>query len=114
MVYFAGHGMEMGGENWLLPVDAAAKTEIDIDKEAISLRTVMLAVSNGARLGLVILDACRNNPSRQKCCIRPTAYGRTRPCEIEPDKYFLLPTLRGTAPQAKPGRAVPAHSPQHY
>ena len=61
-VYFAGHGMEVGGENWLIPVDAALKRETDAENEAISLRSVMMQLSNTTSLGLVILDACRNNP----------------------------------------------------
>jgi Caspase domain len=61
-VYFAGHGMEISGENWLIPVDAELKRETDAANEAVSLRSVMLQVSNTTSLGLVILDACRNNP----------------------------------------------------
>jgi hypothetical protein len=61
-VYFAGHGMEVAGENWLIPVDANLKRETDAETEAISLRSVMLQVSNTTSLGLVILDACRDNP----------------------------------------------------
>jgi caspase domain-containing protein len=65
-VYFAGHGMEIGGENWLIPVDAELKKDTDAANEAVSLQTVMLQVSNTASLGLVILDACRNNPFTAK------------------------------------------------
>jgi hypothetical protein len=61
-VYFAGHGMEISGENWLIPVDAELKRDTDAENEAVSLRSVMLQVANTASLGLVILDACRNNP----------------------------------------------------
>ncbi|SFI33327.1 caspase family protein [Bradyrhizobium sp. cf659] len=61
-VYFAGHGMEINGENWLIPVDAALKRDTDAANEAISLQSVMLQVSNTTSLGLVILDACRDNP----------------------------------------------------
>src|SRR5262249_53403567 len=61
-LYFAGHGMEISGENWLIPVDAELKKDTDAANEAISLRSVMLQVSNTTSLGLVILDACRNNP----------------------------------------------------
>ena len=61
-VYFAGHGMEVNGENWLVPVDAALKRETDAENEAISLRSVMMQVSSTTSLGLVVLDACRNNP----------------------------------------------------
>jgi hypothetical protein len=61
-VFFAGHGMEISGENWLIPVDAELKKDTDAANEAVSLRSVILQVSNTTSLGLVILDACRNNP----------------------------------------------------
>ena len=49
-VFFAGHGMEVGGENWLIPVDAELKSDLDTEQEAISLRSVMLTVSAATRL----------------------------------------------------------------
>src|SRR5262249_51827871 len=60
--YFAGHGGEIGGNNWLLPTDAELKNEVDAGTEAIGLRSTMQAVAAAKTLGLVILDACRNNP----------------------------------------------------
>ncbi|MBR0753250.1 caspase family protein [Bradyrhizobium jicamae] len=66
VVYFAGHGMEINGENWLIPVDAELKRDTDAANEAISLRSVMLQVASTTSLGLVILDACRNNPFAAK------------------------------------------------
>jgi len=65
-VYFAGHGMEINGENWLIPVDADLKRDTDAANEAINLQSVMQQVSNTTSLGLVILDACRNNPFAAK------------------------------------------------
>jgi hypothetical protein len=65
-VYFAGHGMEIDGENWLIPVDAELKRDTDAANEAIGLHSVMAQVSNTGSLGLVILDACRNNPFAAK------------------------------------------------
>jgi len=62
VVFFAGHGMEISGENWLIPVDAELKKDTDAANEAVSLRSVILQVSNTTSLGLIILDACRNNP----------------------------------------------------
>ena len=55
VVYFAGHGMEIGGENWLIPVDAELRSDRDAENEAISLKSAMLQVANAASLGLVIL-----------------------------------------------------------
>ncbi len=66
IVFFAGHGMEMGGDNWLVPVDAELKSDLDTEQEAISLRNVVVTVSAASKLGLVVLDACRNNPFMAK------------------------------------------------
>ena len=62
LVYFAGHGMEMGGKNYLLPVDAKLKSDRDLDFEALTLNLVLRAIEPAKRLRIVILDACRNNP----------------------------------------------------
>ena len=66
VVFYAGHGMEVGGENWLIPVGAELRSDADIESEAVSLRSVSLQVSKARQLGLVILDACRNNPLPRK------------------------------------------------
>ena len=66
VVFFAGHGMEINGDNWLIPVDAELRTDLDAEQEAISLRAVTLMVSAASKLGLVVLDACRNNPFAAK------------------------------------------------
>lgn len=62
VVYFAGHGIEIGGENWLLPVDAQLQTDTAVHHEAVALRSIFPIVAGASKLGLVILDACRNNP----------------------------------------------------
>jgi hypothetical protein len=62
VIYFAGHGIEVDGENWLLPTDVELHSDIDAANEAISLKSAMVAVGSAHTLGLVILDACRNNP----------------------------------------------------
>ncbi|WP_197277356.1 caspase family protein [Sphingomonas profundi] len=61
MVYYAGHGIEGSGKNWLIPVDAKLNSGLDLAYEAIDLDRVMEAIS-GAQVRMVILDACRNNP----------------------------------------------------
>jgi uncharacterized caspase-like protein len=78
LVFFAGHGMEVGGENWLIPIDAELRSDTDVESEAVSLRSVNLQVAKSRRLGLVILDACRNNPfaSRMKRSLTTRAVER--------------------------------------
>ena len=61
MVYFAGHGIEAQGKNWLIPTDAQLKSDLDLPYEAINLDRLMESVS-GAQIRMVILDSCRNNP----------------------------------------------------
>jgi TPR repeat protein len=66
LIYYAGHGMELGGENWIIPVDAELKTDRDLFGEAIGLKTILQSVSRAGALGLVILDSCRDNPFAAK------------------------------------------------
>ena len=61
MVYYAGHGIEGSGKNWLIPVDAKLENNLDLPYEAIDLDRVMDSMS-GAQVRMVVLDACRNNP----------------------------------------------------
>lgn len=62
VIFFAGHGIQMAGENWVIPVDAQLASDLDVPNEAIGLQSMVRAVSNTTKLGLVILDACRNDP----------------------------------------------------
>ena len=62
VVFYAGHGIGVGGENYLVPVDAELGYADTVEDETISLKRLMSAVGNTRHLGLVILDACRNNP----------------------------------------------------
>ncbi len=61
LVFYAGHGLEMDGVNYLVPVDAQLERDTDVRFEAVTLDDV-LASTIGAGLRVVILDACRNNP----------------------------------------------------
>jgi TRAP-type mannitol/chloroaromatic compound transport system substrate-binding protein len=66
VVFYAGHGMEMNGTNYLIPVDAVLQSDRDVGYEAIPLDMVTEAVSGASVLRLVMLDACRNNPFATK------------------------------------------------
>lgn len=91
IVFFAGHGIEVGGENYLIPTDAELKADVDVDHEAIALKTVLPLVENASQLGLVILDACRNNPfsSKMQRTIRTRAVSRGL-AGIEPTGNVLV------------------------
>ena len=62
VIYFAGHGLEMGGINWLAPVDAQFRTDRDVRLEAVSIDELSAAIEGVRGLRLIVLDACRNNP----------------------------------------------------
>ena len=64
LVFYAGHGMEVDGVNYLVPVDARLERDTDVRFETMTLEDV-LAATTGASLRVVILDACRNNPLAQ-------------------------------------------------
>jgi uncharacterized caspase-like protein len=62
VIYYAGHGIEVDGTNYLVPVDAALERDTDAYDEAISLDRILQAIEPAKQLRLVILDACRDNP----------------------------------------------------
>jgi uncharacterized caspase-like protein len=62
VIYYAGHGIEYDGNNFLVPVDVKYVQDADIPKESIALDAVLNAVSPASKLRLVMLDACRDNP----------------------------------------------------
>lgn len=62
VVYYAGHGMEIGGINYLIPIDARLAADRDAEAQAVALEQVIAAVSGARKLRLVMLDACRDNP----------------------------------------------------
>jgi tetratricopeptide (TPR) repeat protein len=66
MVYYAGHGIEVDGVNYLIPVDAELTTSTHVDDEAMPLDRVLAKVEGAKKLRLVILDACRENPFAAK------------------------------------------------
>jgi tetratricopeptide (TPR) repeat protein len=62
VIYYAGHGFEIGGVNYLVPVDATLAVDKDAEKEAVALEQVIASVGGARKLRLVLLDACRDNP----------------------------------------------------
>jgi len=62
VVYYAGHGFEVGGVNYLVPIDAKLAADKDAETEAVALEQVVAVVGGARKLRLVMLDACRDNP----------------------------------------------------
>jgi uncharacterized caspase-like protein len=63
LFYYAGHGLQVDGQNYLVPVNADIRREADVDLEAVSAEAVLKQMEYAApSTSIVILDACRNNP----------------------------------------------------
>ncbi|TIO86387.1 MAG: hypothetical protein E5X98_08065 [Mesorhizobium sp.] len=62
LFYFAGHGLQANGENYLLPVDAALQRPADLALEAERLQDIIAAMTAEENIAIVLLDACRDNP----------------------------------------------------
>ncbi len=78
LFYYAGHGVQVRGENYLIPVDANPTKEADVDFQMLDTNLVLRQMEGaGTRLNIVILDACRNNPFGG----RSLAVGRARDAE---------------------------------
>lgn len=66
LFYYAGHGVQIGGVNYLIPINVNILDEADADIEAVSADAILAQMeSAGNRMNIVIMDACRNNPFRR-------------------------------------------------
>ena len=65
LFYYAGHGIQARGKNFLVPVDAEIKSEGSVSTESVDVERVLDQLSP-ARLSMVVLDACRNNPFERR------------------------------------------------
>ena len=68
LFYYSGHGLQVGGRNYMIPVDADIRHEVDVESEGISIDVDVLGRMNLARtkINIIILDACRNNPFEKR------------------------------------------------
>jgi len=81
LLFYAGHGIQVGDHNYLVPVDAQLADETDLHFEATDLNLVLDVMAREPRVNLVFLDACRDNPfaqtlARSMGATRSTAIGR--------------------------------------
>ena len=115
LVFYAGHGIEVAGANYLIPVDAELARARDVAREAVSLDD-LLRHTAGARLRLVILDACRNNPFAERMAptrgferamSRGLAPVAVRPSTDAGEVLVALSTAPGEVAEDGPGRNSP-------
>jgi len=110
VIYYAGHGLEVGGVNYLVPVDAKLLADKDVKYEAMPLDDLLLAAGKAKKLRLVILDACRNNPfvPRMQKTMASRSIGRGF-ARVEPEAGTLVAYSAGDGQVAEDGDGE--HSP---
>jgi uncharacterized caspase-like protein len=89
VIYYAGHGVEMNGVNYLVPVDAKLARAEHVEDEAVTLTRVLSKAEEAHQLRMVILDACRNNPFRMASNGRSRSIGRGL-SPVEPARGVLV------------------------
>lgn len=113
VVYYAGHGLELAGNNYLVPVDARLLNSGDLEYEAITLGSVLDGIRAKRMLNLIILDACRNNPLADKMALlnntrRSVQRGLAR---IEPKGDVLVAFAANAGSVAEDGSVGAGNSP---
>jgi tetratricopeptide (TPR) repeat protein len=100
LVYFAGHGIEIDRANYLIPIDATLLDDRDVKAETVSYDDLAAAVGNARALRLVVLDACRNNPFKERmhrntATRSATDRGLAAPPEAEPGTLVVYSAKEG-------------------
>jgi uncharacterized caspase-like protein len=110
-VFYAGHGIEIGGRNYIIPVDAKLEFDTDVEDEAVDLDHVLEQLESVKRLKLVILDACRENPfgPRMRSLSRTRGIGRGLAPLERPSANTLVSYAAALGATAADGDGV--HSP---
>ena len=112
LVYYAGHGIEVDGANFLLPTDARLAHSEDVEWEAIPLDRVVRSIDGAEKLAMVVLDACRNNPfanqMRSAGGTRSIGRGMGRPPPTSANTLIAYAAAEGsTTPDGEPGANSP-------
>ncbi len=112
LLYYSGHGLELGGKNWLIPVDALLRRASDLPDEAVPAEHVLDRLSGASKLRVVIFDACRINPSVERMKmgkgIRQTVAHGLAPIETSRGDVVFYAARHGTvAADGGPGANSP-------
>ena len=112
-VFYAGHGIEVDGVNYLVPVDAQLERDTDVRFENVTLDMVLEATA-GASLRLVVLDACRNNPlartmqrTARTRSISRGSFGELNEEQLSPGLVVAYAAAAGTTADDGAGRHSP-------
>ena len=102
LFYYAGHGVQVRGRNFLIPVDAEITGESSAISESVDVDAVLQQLAGSTRLNLVILDACRNNPFERT--FRGAASGGLAPIDAPTGTMIAFATAPGKTARDGTGR----------
>lgn len=111
VVYYAGHGIEVGGVNYMVPVDAKLRSDYDAEDEAVALERIFRSIEATRRLRLVILDACRDNPfartMQRQIASRAVTHGLAKVEPMGTDTLVAYAAKAGSTAEDGAGRNSP-------
>ena len=111
IVYYAGHGLQVEGKNYLLPVDARIRKRRDLNYEVIELSTVMAELQSDKRANIIILDSCRDNPLTAQYASNYRSIGATRGLAVPISSTIGTLIAFATAPNKVAADGSGKHSP---
>lgn len=97
--YYSGHGIQVGGDNRIIPIDAKLKDPADLEVETINVKTIFAYMQQNSKAQLIYLDSCRNNPFQSRSFL------------VGPEKQMAAAGV-GLAPQTSPPSSLIAYSTQ--
>jgi tetratricopeptide (TPR) repeat protein len=100
VVYYAGHGLQIDGRNYLIPVDVELKPGAGMTESMIDMDTIMAGLDDQVRTNILIFDACRNNP------VAPQVAGAGANRGLEGASGLAAPTSLGTGPTLGAGTLI--------
>jgi uncharacterized caspase-like protein len=111
VIYYAGHGMEVKGNNYLIPVDAKLADEQDIEEEAVPMSRLLDRLQDVTGIKVIILDACRDSPFSTRMFRRQgsRSAGQRGLAMVQADSGTLI--AYATSPTATAGDGEAEHSP---
>ncbi len=100
LVFYAGHGVEAAGVNYLIPVDAAPESDRDLKAGALALADLTAAAARAKRGALVIVDACRDDPFAEARAVAASRAAGAQQREAPPRLHSGLATTAAVAPNS--------------
>jgi len=108
LVFYAGHGLQIDGENYLVPIDVDPKREADIPLQAVRLNDLLNTLGAlPTRMRIIMLDACAIIRSRRLTRLPATAWQSSIPRPAPPVRSFPIPPRRARRPRTAPAPTAP-------